>query len=146
MLVIQLSRHYSEQILARQWEVMGKRAKLRKESEGKEREWKLFYFYLFYFFMMKSSDDGRDEFSDVAWKLSGIQHPGCGWEVHSTSQERWMKTFWRVILCLSLMTPRVIAHSQISDFWRGCRLSSVSGSKRVLSMWLFYMQASVSWT
>ncbi len=32
MLVIQISRHCSEQILARQWEVKGKRAKLRKES------------------------------------------------------------------------------------------------------------------
>ncbi len=29
---------------------------------------------------------------------------------------------------------------------RGCRLSSVSGSRQVLSLWLFYMQASVSWT
>ncbi len=26
-------------------------------------------------------------------------------------------------------TPRGIAHSQISDFWRGCRLSPVSGSR-----------------
>ncbi len=28
------------------------------------------------------------------------------------------------------MAPRGVAHSQISDFWRGCRLSSVSGSRR----------------
>ncbi len=34
------------------------------------------------------------------------------------------------------MAPRGIPHSQISDFWRGCRLSSVSGSRRVLSLWL----------
>ncbi len=27
---------------------------------------------------MKSSDDGRDEFSGVTWKLSGIQHSGWG--------------------------------------------------------------------
>ncbi len=33
MLVIHISRHCSEQILARQWEVNGKREKLRKESE-----------------------------------------------------------------------------------------------------------------
>ncbi len=39
MLLIQISRHCSEQILARQWEVKGKRAKLRKESEG-------FFFFL----------------------------------------------------------------------------------------------------
>ncbi len=25
------------------------------------------------------------------------------WEVHSTGQEQWIKTFWRVILCLSVM-------------------------------------------
>ncbi len=60
--------------------------------------------------------------------------------------ERWMKTFWKVILCLSVMAPKGVAHSQISDFWRGCRLSSVSGSRRVLRLWLLYMQASVSWT
>ncbi len=83
--------------------------------------------------------------SGVAWKLSGIHRSGWGWEVHSTSQERWMKMFWRVILCLSVMAPRGDTRSQISVFWRGCRLSSVSGSRRVLSQWLFYMQASVSW-
>ncbi len=55
MLVIQISRHCSEQILARQWGVKGKRAKLRKESE-----------VLFFLYKMKSSDDGRDEFSGVA--------------------------------------------------------------------------------
>ncbi len=55
-----------------------------------------------------------------------------------------MKTFWKVILCLSVMAPRGFAHSQISGFWRRCRLSSVSGSRRVLSLWLFYMQTSVS--
>ncbi len=93
---------------------------------------------------MKSRDDGRDEFPGVAWKLSGIQHSSL--EVHSTSQERWMKTFWRVILILSVMAPRGDARLQISDFLRGCRLSSVSESRRVLSLWLFYMQASVSWT
>ncbi len=63
-----------------------------------------------------------------------------------TSQERGMKTFWKVILCLFVMAPRGVTHSQIWGFWRGCRLSSVSGSMRVLSLWLFYTQASVSWT
>ncbi len=58
MLVIQSSRHCSEQTQARQGEVRGKRAKLRKES-------KVFIYY-YYFFKMKSSDDGRDEFSGVA--------------------------------------------------------------------------------
>ncbi len=53
--------------------------------------------------------------SGVAWKLSGIHRSGWGWEVHSTSQERWMKTFWRVILSLSVMAPRGVAHSQISS-------------------------------
>ncbi len=45
MLVIQISRQCSEQILARQREFKGKRAKLRKGI-----------------LKMKSSDDGRDEF------------------------------------------------------------------------------------
>ncbi len=53
MLVIQMFRQCSEQILARQCEVKGKRAKVRKESEG-------------FFFFLKSSDDGRDELSGVA--------------------------------------------------------------------------------
>ncbi len=94
----------------------------------------------------KSSDDGRDVFSGVAWKWSGTQQSEWGWEVHSTSQERWMKTFWRVILSLSVMEPRGVAHSQISDILRGCRFVIVSGSRRVLSLWMFYMQVSVSWT
>ncbi len=63
MLVIQSSRHYSEQILARQGEVKGKRAKLRKESEG-------------VFFKMKSSDDGRGEFSGVS--CQGFSIPDGG--------------------------------------------------------------------
>ncbi len=41
------------------------RAKLRKGSEG-----------YFIFFKMKSSEDGREEFSGVALKLTGIQHSG----------------------------------------------------------------------
>ncbi len=124
MLVIQISRHCWEQILAIQWKVKGKRAKF------------------FCFFLTE-----ENEFSGLAWKLSGIQYFRWGWEVHSTSQERWRKTIWRVILCLPVMAPWGVAHSQISDFLRGCRLScQVSGSRRVLSPWLFYMQASVSWT
>ncbi len=59
-----------------------------------------------------------------------------GWEVHSTSQERWMKTFWNMILCLSVMAPRGVAQLQISVFWRRCRLSSVSYSEsRNLLFW-----------
>ncbi len=78
MLVIQISRHCSEQILARQWEVKGKSAKLmdREQSQVMTEE---------------------ITFQGVAWKLSGIQHSGQGWEVnsmkvqvHSTSQERWI--------------------------------------------------------
>ncbi len=57
-------RHCSEQILARQEVVKGKRAKFRKESEG------------VFIIIMKSSDNGRDEFSGVACKLSGIQRSG----------------------------------------------------------------------
>ncbi len=47
---------------------------------------------------MKSSEDGRDEFSGVTWKLSGIQRSGWGKEVNSTSQERWTKTFKKKII------------------------------------------------
>ncbi len=144
--------------------------------------------------MMMSSSVERDEFSVVAWRLTGIQRSGWGWEDHSTSQERWTRMFWRVILSLSVMVSRGAAHSQISDFWRGCRFVIVSGSRWgfwrgcrfvivsgsrwgfwrgcrfvivsgsrwgfwrgcrfvimsgsrwVPSLWLFYMQASVSWT
>ncbi len=62
------------------------------------------------FFMMKSSSVERDEFSVVAWRLTGIQHSGWGWEDHSTSQEWWTRMFWRVILSLSVMVPRGVAH------------------------------------
>ncbi len=51
-----------------------------------------------FFFMMKSSSVERDEFSVVAWRLTGIQRSGWGWEDHSTGQERWTRMFWRVIL------------------------------------------------
>ncbi len=100
MLVIHISRHCLDKFPARQWEVKGKRAKLRKESEV--------FFYIW-------------------WR------------------KRWVFRFWRVILSLSVMAPRGDTRSQISVLWRGCRLSSVNGSRRVLSLWLFYMQASVSW-
>ncbi len=115
MLVIQLSRHYSEQILARQREVMGKRAKLRKESEGKEREWKLFYFYLFYFlwwsqvmteemsFQMPlencqgfSIPDGGGKFVPPArnseWKRSGEWFCASLWWRHEASLTRRSQT------------------------------------------------------
>ncbi len=83
---------------------------------------------------MKSSSVERDEFSVVAWNLTGIQHSGWGWEDHSTSQKWWTRMFWRVILSLSVMVPRGVAHKQISDFWRWCRFVIVSGSRRVLSL------------
>ncbi len=54
-----------------------------------------------------------------------------------------MKTFGKVILCLSVMAPRGIVHSQISDFWRGCRLSKVSVSRRVLSLYNNYINYSL---
>ncbi len=33
-----------------------------------------------------------------------------GGEDHSTGQERWTRMFWRVILSLSVMVPRGVAH------------------------------------
>ncbi len=131
MLVIQISRHCSEQILTRQWEVKGKRTKLRKAL------------ICFHFLRWSQVMTEEMSFQVSLWKLSGIQHSGWGWEVHSTSQELWKNTFWKVI---SVMAPRGVARSQISDFLRGCRLSLVNGTRRVLSLWLFYLQASVSWT
>ncbi len=56
--------HCSEQILARRREFRQKRAKLRKGSKG--------------FFFFKSRDDGRDEFSVAAWRLTVIQRYGWG--------------------------------------------------------------------
>ncbi len=53
VLVIQISRHCSEQIIVRQREV-------KEESKVKERSEGVF------FFKMKSSDDGRDVFLGVA--------------------------------------------------------------------------------
>ncbi len=48
-------------------------------------------------------------FSVVAWRLTGIQRSRWGGN-HSTSQERWTRMFWRVILSLSVIVPRGVAH------------------------------------
>ncbi len=59
----------------------------------------------------------------------------------------YCRSHWTTPPCHSDVEPlcdgTTRRRSQISDFWR---LSSLSGSRRVLSMWLFYMQSSVSWT
>ncbi len=52
----------------------------------------------------------KEMFSVVAWRLTGIQHSGWGWEDHSTGQERWKRMFWRVILSFSVMVSRGVAH------------------------------------
>ncbi len=106
MLEIQISRHCLEQILARQWDVKEKRAKLRRKSEG--------YIYLFFF---RWSQMMTEEMTFQV-SLENCQGFSILWEVHSTSQERWMKMFWKVILSLSVMAPRGDARSQISDSWR----------------------------
>ncbi len=80
---------------------------------------------------MKSSSVKRDEFSVVAWRLTGIQRFRMGGgKIIPASRKWWTRMFWRVILSLSVMVPRGVAHSQISDFWRGCRFVIVSGSRR----------------
>ncbi len=71
---------------------------------------------------MKSNDDGRDYFSGVAWKLSGIQHSGWGgkfipparngewkcsgkwfwaslWWHHEATLARRSQTSWRDVDC-----------------------------------------------
>ncbi len=68
--------------------------------EGINKEKDIFLFIYFWKFRMKSSSVERHEFSGVAWRLTGIQHSGWGWEDHSTSQERWTRMFWKVILSL----------------------------------------------
>ncbi len=113
MLVIQTSRHCSEQILTRQWEVKGKIAKLRKDSEG---------FYLYLFFKMKSCDDGRDKFSGVLkivrdsafrmgggkfipptrnseWKRSGEWFCASLWWLHEATLVRRSQTSWGDVDC-----------------------------------------------
>ncbi len=39
------------------------------------------------------------------------------------------------------MVPGCVAHKRILDFWKGCRFVIVSGSRWVLTLWLFYMQS-----
>ncbi len=52
--------------------------------------------------MMKSSSVERDEFSVVAWRLTGIQHSGWGREDHSTSQE-WTSNLYASPKCAYLV-------------------------------------------
>ncbi len=54
-----------------------------------------------FFFFMKSSSVERDEFSVVAFRM------GVGRSFHRNSGTRM---FWRVILSLSVMVPRGVAH------------------------------------
>ncbi len=60
---------------------------------------------------------------------------GCRFAIVSGSR----RGFWRGCRF-------VIVSGSRRGFWRGCRFAIVSGSRRVLSLWLFYLQASVSWT
>ncbi len=84
-----LHRRGSEQIIARHGEV-------------KERAQVVFF---------RWSQVMMEEVSFQVWQGSSVPDGGGD---HSTSRERWMKTFWKVILSLSVMSPRGVAHSQIS--------------------------------
>ncbi len=79
----------------------------RMERKSK-RKMKILKRWKSFFFSMKSSSVERDEFLVVAWQGSSVLDRGGG--DHSTSQEWWTRMFWRVILSLSVMVPRGVAH------------------------------------
>ncbi len=64
---------------------------------------------LFIKFRVKSSSVERDFSCCLKIDRDPAVRMG-GWEDHSTGQERWKRMFWRVILCLSVMVPRGVAH------------------------------------
>ncbi len=105
MLVIQIYRHCSEHILARQWEVKGKRAKLRKKSE------------VFFFFQYEVKWWGK-RFQVSLDNCQGFSTPDGGGKFNPPARNgEWKRSGeW---FCASLW--RGVAPSQISDFLRGCR-------------------------
>ncbi len=93
---------------------------------------------------MKSSDDGRDEFRcrlKIVRYSSFRMRVGSSFHQPGTVNENVLESDFEP-LCDDTTRRRSLADL----FWRGCRLSSVNGSRRVRSLWLFYMQALVSWT
>ncbi len=93
---------------------------------------------------MKSSSVERDEFSVVAWRLTGIQHSGWGWEDHSTSQERCIlhsESFVEVWLCLMEVQPEEHCSSPAWK-WQGSGQEVVQHalSERTWSFWCCVVQ------
>ncbi len=115
--------------------------KLAREVEkGKEKDVEK-YRYRKSFFMMKSSS--VEVFScclkidrDPAFRMGvgrSFHQPGM---VNEIVLENNFEP-----LCDGTTRRRSLA---ILDFWKGCRFVIVSGRRWVLTLWLFYMQASVS--
>ncbi len=108
----------------------------------------IIYHWLYdFFFKMKSSDDGRDEFSGVAWKLSGTQHSRWGakfipparnsewkcsgewlcaslWWYHEAMLTRRSQTSWGDVDCYKW----VEVGGCWAGSWRMCKHSSQKGS------------------
>ncbi len=93
MLVIQISRHCSEQILARRWEVKGKRAKLRKESEG----------ILFYFFLRWSQVMTEELSFQVSLDLCKLEDLLSGFLLSSPPVLLLFVCEWRSSICFLLL-------------------------------------------
>ncbi len=76
--------------------------KLAREGEkDKEKDEDIEKNDFFFFFMMKSSSVERDEFSVVAWRLTGIQHSGWGGKIIPPARNgerecsgEWFCTSW----------------------------------------------------
>ncbi len=111
MLLIHICRHCSKQILARHWEVTGKRAKLRKDSE-------VFFFFLRWSQVMTeemsfevllensqlfSILDGGGKFIPPArngdWKRSGEWFCASLWWYHEAMLARKSQTSWGDVDC-----------------------------------------------
>ncbi len=127
MLAKRISRHCWEQILARQWEVKAKRVKV--------------------VFFLRWSQVKTEEmsFQVTLEDWQGSSSPdGGGRSFHQpgTVNENVLERDF-VPLCDGTARHRSLADLRLLE---GCRFVIVSGSRRVLSLWLFYMQASVSWT
>ncbi len=97
------------------------RAKLARQGEVKEREQRIFFFMK----EQKSSEDGRDEFSAVAWKLSFRIGVGSSFHQAGTVNENFLESDF-VPLCdgttrrrsLADLGIRYFRSNQIVNKWR----------------------------
>ncbi len=83
---------------------------LAREGEKDEDFEKVKVQIIFLIFLCSQVELKEMSFQLLLEDWQGSSGPDGGWEDHSTGQERWKRMFWKVILSLSVMVPRGVAH------------------------------------